>query len=343
MRLLPVLPSCLIAVVAGITNGAVAQCQPRPPLYSYGIPGQVPTGAASDGVMFDIQNISGNEIRITGFDQAVNTAGSYDFEIYTKSGSWEGSDSVPTAWTLVGTALGVPVSITGSIVPIPVTLAIQVPPYSVQGFYITTPSASPSRLASLNSVVGATTASDGVVNIVCGVGKQYPFRYTLNSLVRGGGAFASVGRNRCWLGRVNYCRLAGTTASNTVLGSGCLGPTPLTLTPTSLPRVNSNWSLTLTNLPPNGVFGVEILGLSDPGLNDLTLVGLPGCGLRASLDRLTVFGPTGPSHIQSTFLPNSSALVGRNLFATAAVFQSPPVNAFGAITANGVQGAIGNQ
>jgi hypothetical protein len=343
MRVLAMLPVLFVAAITGMPSDVAAQCQPRPPLFSYGIAGPTPGSSGSDGVMFDIQNTSGTEIRITGFEQTVNTFGTYDFEIYTKVGSYARFESTPSAWTLVGSASGVQVPISGSIVPIPAVLSVAIPPYGIQGFYITTPGTGTSSIVSVNSFAGATTASDGVVNIVCGVGKQYPFSYTLNGLVRGAGAFAGLGRDRCWRGRVSYCRLTGTTASNTVLGSGCLGTAPLTLTPTSLPRVNSNWSHALSNLPPNGVVGVEIVGLTDPGLSDLTFVGLPGCGLRASLDRSTVFAVTGPTHIQSIYLPNSSALVGTSLFATAAVFQNPPVNPFGAITANGVQGVIGNQ
>ncbi|HEU4418351.1 MAG TPA: hypothetical protein VFT55_05390 [Planctomycetota bacterium] len=40
--------------------------------------------------------------------------------------------------------------------------------------------------------------------------------------------------------------------------------------------------------------------------------------------------------------PEQQGLLGTDLFATAAVFQVPPVNPFGAITANGLKGHIGN-
>ena len=49
----------------------------------------------------------------------------------------------------------------------------------------------------------------------------------------------------------------------------------------------------------------------------------------------------GPSHVRGLALPGSTALAGLVLYTTTAVFQSPPSNAFGAITSNGVAGTLG--
>jgi hypothetical protein len=131
----------------------------------------------------------------------------------------------------------------------------------------------------------------------------------------------------------------GTPASNTTIGAGCGG---LTLAATSRPVLGTPWSLTLGGVPANGTIGVEIYGLSDPGIADLAALGMPGCGLRASLDFLNVFVVAGPSHAYSLPLPNNPVLIGTSVFATGAVFQSPPANAFGAITANGILGFLGD-
>ena len=130
-----------------------------------------------------------------------------------------------------------------------------------------------------------------------------------------------------------------TPASNTTIGAGCGG---LTLTASTRPVLGTSWSLALGGVPANGTIGVEIYGLTDPGVNDLAGLGMPGCGLRASLDFLDAFVVAGPSHAYSLALPNNLALIGTNVFATGAVFQNPPANAFGAITANGIHGLLGD-
>ena len=335
--------SLVACSLAGLSNSSVAQCLTRPSVDSF--PAGVTNPVSPQGFMFDVQNTSGTEIRITGLDQSIDQFGVYDFEIYTRSGSYEGFESTPSAWTLVGQALGVPVALTGSVVPIPIPVNLTVPPYGTQALYVTNRGSATLRLrgwsGGLNGGKGNTTATDGVLNVVCGVGKFYPFTYTLNQQVRGGGGFASPGRHYCWSGRVNYCQVPGIAASNTVLGVGCGGASPPALVATSLPRLNSNWNRTLSNVPTTAVLGVTILGFADPGLSDLSALGLPGCGLRASLDAVIPFAVTGPTHIDSIYLPNISALVGTSLYASAALFQNPPVNSFGAITANGVQGTIG--
>jgi hypothetical protein len=68
---------------------------------------------------------------------------------------------------------------------------------------------------------------------------------------------------------------------------------------------------------------------------------MPGCGLRASLDVMLAWPPAA-AHFRTVPIPNSAGLIGTDVFATAAVFQVPPVNLFGAITANGLKGRIGN-
>jgi hypothetical protein len=131
----------------------------------------------------------------------------------------------------------------------------------------------------------------------------------------------------------------GTPASNTTLGAGCGG---LTLTASTRPILGTAWSFALGGIPANATIGVEIYGLSDPNLGNLAGIGMPGCGLRASLDFLNVFVATGPVHAYSLALPNDPLLLGFDVYATGAVFQNPPANAFGAITANGIRGRLGD-
>lgn len=130
------------------------------------------------------------------------------------------------------------------------------------------------------------------------------------------------------------------------LGAGAivLGGTdvlPLTLSGTSRPVTGGNWGLNVTNIPAGGVLGIDIFGIADPAINDLGFLGMPGCGLRATLDSLNAYFPAGPSHAYSLAIPANPALVGQNFHTTSAMFV-PGVNAFGAITSNGVTATIGD-
>ncbi len=116
---------------------------------------------------------------------------------------------------------------------------------------------------------------------------------------------------------------------------------PLTVTATTRPITGATWSIDVTGVPAGTTLGVDILGFSDPGFGDLTFLGLPGCGLRASLDLLSAWPPVGSAHAYALGIPPNPALVNFHLYTTAAVFV-PGVNAFGALTANGLDGLVGD-
>ena len=117
---------------------------------------------------------------------------------------------------------------------------------------------------------------------------------------------------------------------------------PLTLAGASRAVTGTNWNLGVSNIPAGSVLGVEVFGLNDPGLNDLGFLGLPGCGLRSTLDSINAFLPVGATHSYSLPVPANPTLIGLNVYSTSAVFTNPPQNAFGAITSNGVQGTVGD-
>ncbi|MBL9076375.1 MAG: hypothetical protein JNL08_02660 [Planctomycetes bacterium] len=118
---------------------------------------------------------------------------------------------------------------------------------------------------------------------------------------------------------------------------------PLAVTALSRPVLGANWDLRTSNVPPNGLIGVDLYGLADPGVDDLFFVGLPGCGLRSTLDIQSPWLVTGSTHDFGLALPNIPAWNGTNFYTTSAVFTVPPPNAFGAITGNGIQGTLGLQ
>jgi hypothetical protein len=116
---------------------------------------------------------------------------------------------------------------------------------------------------------------------------------------------------------------------------------PLALAGGTRPVTGTNWNLDVSNIPATGVLGVDVFGISDPGINDLFFLGAPGCGLRASLDVTSTYFVAGATRTYSLPIPNNPVLSGFSLYTTTAVFQNPAVNALGAITSNGIQGTVG--
>jgi hypothetical protein len=116
---------------------------------------------------------------------------------------------------------------------------------------------------------------------------------------------------------------------------------PLSLTALTRPVINTPWDLSLGNIPATGLIGVDVYGIADPGLDDLFFVGLPGCGLRSTLDIQNPWLVTGSTHAHGLSLPNEPSWTGLVFYTTSAVFTDPPLNSFGAITANGIAGTLG--
>ncbi len=108
-----------------------------------------------------------------------------------------------------------------------------------------------------------------------------------------------------------------------------------------LPVVGTNWQLQTNGLPAATAFGLTVIGLSDPGVNDLASIGMPGCGLRASLDILAAFTvPEGtPSCSWSIAIP-ANAPFGVQVYATTVVAPNPATNALGLVTSNGIRGTV---
>jgi hypothetical protein len=117
---------------------------------------------------------------------------------------------------------------------------------------------------------------------------------------------------------------------------------PLQLAASTRPLLGTTWTFVVSNVPATGVLGIDVLGLTDPGINDLTSIGAPTCGLRASLDVLLTWPVAGPTHGFAVPVPNNPALLAAHVYATSAACQVPPVNTFGAVIANGIDGRIGN-
>jgi hypothetical protein len=129
----------------------------------------------SRGVMFDI-TAGATTVTLTSFDGNLFPGGNRQFEIYYKSGTYVGSESTATDWTLGGSAA---VTSNGSNVPtpLPIPLSITIPAGATYGFYITN-SDGTSGVNYISSASAATLATNSDISISGGVGKNYPFGNT---------------------------------------------------------------------------------------------------------------------------------------------------------------------
>ena len=74
---------------------------------------------------------------------------------------------------------------------------------------------------------------------------------------------------------------------------------------------------------------------------DLTLAGIPGCGLEVRPDVTAVELPVGGAFTHVLALPNNPALTGLGLWSQALVIDGAAPNGFAGIS-NGVHGVLGN-
>jgi hypothetical protein len=116
---------------------------------------------------------------------------------------------------------------------------------------------------------------------------------------------------------------------------------PLSLAGITAPVRGTSWQLQTNGLPAATASGITVIGFSDPGVNDLAVLGMPGCGQRASRDILAAFTvPAGtPSYSWRIAIP-ANAPHGFPIYATTVVAPNPSTNAFGLIMSNGIRGLV---
>jgi hypothetical protein len=174
------------------------------------------SGNGQSGAMFDVVNISASAMNIGSIDQCFFSGTSNNMYIYTKTGTWNGFQANPGAWTLVGGPVVTPHGVAPQLDPIPIVVNVTIPPGQTQAFYVTGDAAT--TVAYTNGtaaplVIGGVIASNADLQILGGIGVAYPF----------GAAFGLPTIGRLFNGRINYCPVgAGTVfATNTSLGTGC--------------------------------------------------------------------------------------------------------------------------
>ncbi len=124
-----------------------------------------------------------------------------------------------------------------------------------------------------------------------------------------------------------------------VIGTGGT-PSKLRAQTGSLPAIGTTFTMEIEPTP-GSLIGLMVLGLASfsPGI-DLTVLGMNGCELYASLDALLTVPLVGPPTPFPFAIPNTQALVGMNLSAQAATLV-PGLNPLGLSSSNGLRMVLG--
>ncbi|MCG2419635.1 M36 family metallopeptidase, partial [Aequorivita sp. F47161] len=163
------------------------------------LPSASPPNNSASGEMFDI--VAGaNDILINSLDFAFRSDGTTpaNVELWTKVGSYTGSETTPGDWTLHQTQV-YPTQVAAASVNFS-SVNIAIPAGQTLGVYLAT-----NNGVRLGYVNGNNTYSDAYVTINAGAGVSYPF--------------STIFPNRTWVGAVNYS-LGATLVQTAGLPSG---------------------------------------------------------------------------------------------------------------------------
>ena len=116
---------------------------------------------------------------------------------------------------------------------------------------------------------------------------------------------------------------------------------PLRLATATRPVVNTSLQLQIAAVPPASLLGAVFGGVTQllPGI-DLGAYGMPGCLQLSSQEAVRVFVPAGGSGAVPFGVPNDPGLSGVSVYLQAAALAAG-VNAFGALSSNGLELRIG--
>ena len=282
---------------------------------------------------FDLNITNPLGVSISSFDSistTLNTA--FTVAWYVKLGTYAGSELNPAPWTQVATASGTsnPVSGAPSNAVFPQPLHLPAGSYGVALRYVgITP-----RYVTLPAI---TSYSNGDLTLTAG-----------SASLSTAGPFTGTNLNtpRGWCGTLYYGthNITG-SAGYGFFAPGCPGTLPVTNLAGSQPVLGSTLSVTMNNLPFSAA--LMITGLSNtvssigPLPVDLTILGMPGCVGRVSLDLTDFVVGAANSATWSLALPNLPTLSGFLLYNQAFVLD-PTANAFGFVTSDAAGMVLGN-
>lgn len=166
------------AGMATVTTGDVASATDNCPTTTLAFGGLTPSSLTTTfadnngfrGNMFDIMAI--NDIVINSFDVNAD-AGTHDYEVYMKMGSYVGSETNAGDWTLVGSAVGILSAGAGNPTALGLNMNISVGAGDMVSFYIYNLTSNAFNYVN-GTTEGALWASDANLEIYEGVGKGNP-------------------------------------------------------------------------------------------------------------------------------------------------------------------------
>jgi PKD repeat protein len=138
------------------------------------------------GNMFDITAV--NDIIIQSFD--IHLDATTMFAIFYKVGSYVGSETNPANWTLVDSVI-VTANGQGAVTPCPIPVNITIPAGQTYGWYLTSTSPTISVNYTNGTAVGNIYAQNADLQILEGVGKDWPFGATFTPRVWNGTVYYS--------------------------------------------------------------------------------------------------------------------------------------------------------
>jgi len=254
------------------------------------------SGNGQSGTMFDVVNISATPILIGSFDQCFFNAGtSATIEIYTKAGTWNGSQQTPAAWTLVGSTTAFTHGVAPALDALPIPVNVTILPGATQGFYITGDVGTTVAYTTGANQLGTVIGADASLQVTAGVGVPYPF----------GAPFGLPTAGRLWNGRVNYCPSGSGTvlATNTTVGAGCISVADVssyenfaTAAAFDLSNTSMSWIRTTTGylaIPGTAAYlapsaTAQVLALTDDSETTVTLSQAMPVGSSSSTSSLVV-------------------------------------------------------
>ncbi len=152
---------------------------------------------SAHGNMFNLRAEA--DVIITGFEARLITGTTVDAALYYRPASYIGSETDPSAWTLLSTVSNITADPTGAPTFLPFNINIPIQTGREYGFYITTTN-STNLLHAIGTTVGADFISDGNLTFIQGHALNYPFNNPVAPRVWGGNIlyFTESGVNYLW-------------------------------------------------------------------------------------------------------------------------------------------------
>jgi PKD repeat protein len=291
----------------------------------------VTTATATGGANFfdvTVTNPGGIVVRSMHVNSSVPATSPVTINVHLTPVSYVGNHTVPGLWRQVATATATSRG-TGQRTFVQFPGGFYLPPGSY-GMAVEQVGASPVY----SNAGGNQTFANADLSLTAGLTMEAPVFTT-----------GTVFTPRIWNGAIYYTTCTAVAdAGYSFFGAGCAGPLGIPgNTATSLPRINTTMTATLTNLPLGAA--IYILGFSrttsafGPLPLDLAPFGAPGCLAMVRPDaNLLIAGP-GTSASFNLTLPNNPGLLCTTFFAQGLALGA--ANPLGAVTSDAAAGIIG--